>query len=145
MPERRTFVILAGVAAATVSLSACSLGTIGGVFSPEPSEADAATPATAASGGAMPQPDMAGRWQFATDGGVGCTMNFAGPAGGHEGTVAPEAGCPGRFFMSRKWAYEHNSIVIRNHTGDLLAQLTVTAGGRLIGQGSGGEPVSLTR
>ena len=24
-----------------------------------------------------------------------------------EGTIAPEGGCPGKFFTSRKWIYEH--------------------------------------
>lgn len=123
-------------------LAACSLGTIGGFFSPEPSDTAIAASAT---GGTPPQPDMAGRWIFATDGAAGCAMNFAGPAGGREGTIAPEGGCPGRFFTSRTWAFEQNAVIIRNHAGELLAQLNVAAADRLIGQGSHGEPVSLTR
>jgi hypothetical protein len=138
MPQPRILVVLG----AAMSLASCSLGTIGGVFSPEPSEAPTATATT---GGALPQPEMAGRWTLATDGTAGCTMNFTGATGGHEGTVAPEGGCPGRFFTSRKWSYEQNAIIIRNHAGELLAQLNVAAADRLVGQGPNGEPVSLTR
>lgn len=72
-------------------------------------------------------------------------MNFAGPAGGREGTIAPEGGCPGRFFTSRTWAYEQNTMIIRNHAGEMLAQFNVSAPGRLVGQSAIGEPVSLTR
>ena len=142
MPQPYAFVVLTGLALVAMPLAACSLGTIGGVFSPEPSDTQAVT---SAAGGTLPQPEMAGRWLLATDGAAGCTMNFTGSTRGHEGTIAPEGGCPGRFFTSRNWSYEQNAIIIRNHAGELLAQLNVTAADRLVGQGPNGEPVSLTR
>jgi len=140
MPHRHAAIFLLGVAVAAVSLSACSLGTIGGVFSPEPSAAE-----TTAGRDTMAPPDMAGRWLLATDGNPGCAMNFTGAAGGREGTISPEGGCPGRFFTSRQWALEQNAVVIRNHAGELLAHLSVAAADRLVGQGPNGEPVALTR
>jgi hypothetical protein len=141
MPQPRALVVIAGLAVA-MPMAACSLGTIGGVFSPESSD----TPtATSAAGGTLPQPEMAGRWLLATDGGAGCAMNFSDATGGREGTVSPEGGCPGRFFTSRNWSYEQNAVIIRNHAGELLAQLNVRAADRLVGQGPNGEPVSLSR
>ena len=68
---------------------------------------------------------MAGRWVLASPGAGHCGMNFAGAAGAREGTIAPEGGCPGRFFTSRRWALEQNAVIIRNHAGEMLAQLNV--------------------
>jgi hypothetical protein len=144
MSIRRTVIFVVGALLLAMPLAACSLGTIGGVFSPETSPSEAAT-SSAPRGEPLPRPDMAGRWLLGTDGSPPCGMNFAGPAGGHEGTIAPEGGCPGRFFTSRTWAYEQNAMIIRNHSGEMLAQLRVTAADRLIGQSASGEPVSLTR
>lgn len=72
-------------------------------------------------------------------------MTFAGLAGGKDGTIAPEGGCPGKFFTSRKWAFERNAVIIRNHAGEFLAQLAVTEPTRLVGQTATGEQVTLTR
>jgi hypothetical protein len=144
MSIRRIITRSAGLLLLALPFSACSLGTIGGVFSPEPSPYEVAA-ASPPRGTPLPRPDMAGRWLLGTDGSPPCGMNFAGPIGGHEGSIAPEGGCPGRFFTSRSWAYEQNAMVIRNHSGELLAQLNVTAPDRLIGQTASGEPVSLTR
>jgi hypothetical protein len=141
---RRTVTFAAGALLLALPLAACSLGTIGGVFSPEPSPSEAAT-SSAPLGESLPRPDMAGRWLLGTDGSPPCGMNFAGPVGGREGTIAPKGGCPGRFFTSRTWAYEQNAMIIRNHAGEMLAQLNVTAPDRLVGQSATGEPVSLTR
>ena len=59
------------------------------------------------------------------------------------GTIAPEGGCPGNFFTSRKWTYERSALIIRDHKGEVLAELAF-AGGRFEGQGSGAA-LSLSR
>jgi hypothetical protein len=89
--------------------------------------------------------DMAGRWVFASPNRGYCAMTFGGAPGAASGTVAPEGGCPAKFFTSRQWAFESHGLVIRNHLGEPLAQLEVTGGGRLDGRAGTGEAVSLTR
>ena len=72
-------------------------------------------------------------------------MNFGGAPGAAEGTIAPEGGCPGNFFTSRRWAFDQGALVIRNHTGEALARLAFAPPGRFEGQGANGETISLTR
>ena len=88
---------------------------------------------------------VAGRWTLTSPGAGSCAMNFGGAAGAAEGTIAPEGGCPGNFFTSRKWTLEGSALVIKNHLGDTLAQLKSGDGGRYDGQSTAGQPVSLSR
>ena len=98
---------------------------------------------------AMPQPmapptAMAGRWRFSSADRQ-CNMNFgAANAQAPEGTIAPEGGCPGKFYMSRKWTYDQAGLTMRDHNGQPLAQLN-GAGGRFDGKATAGEPVALSR
>jgi Protease inhibitor Inh len=89
--------------------------------------------------------DISGRWTLASLSGGSCGMNFRGPAGAAEGTIAPEGGCPGNFFTSRKWTAEADTLVIRDHRGDVLAKLTSSAPNRLDGQATTGIGVTMTR
>jgi hypothetical protein len=41
-----------------------------------------------------------------------------------QGTIAPEGGCPGNFFTSRKWTFEHGMLIIRDFKSQPLAQLS---------------------
>ena len=111
-----------------------------------PTDRVAATPLAAptAPRGAPPV-NMAGRWTLNSPGAGTCAMNFAGAPGSPEGTIAPEGGCPGNFFTSRKWVFEQDGLVIRDHTGKPLAQLAVVSPSRLDGQATGGQPVMLAR
>ena len=61
-----------------------------------------------------------------------------------EGTIAPEGGCPGKFYMSRKWAYEQGAIMMRDHNGQPLAQLS-SEGPGYQGKATSGEPAALSR
>ncbi len=61
-----------------------------------------------------------------------------------EGTIAPEGGCPGKFYMSRKWAYEQGAIMMRDHNGQPLAQLS-SEGPGYQGKATSGEAVTLLR
>ena len=102
---------------------------------------------TTASGtpfGAPPEP-MAGRWQLAAVGASQCNMNFGGTPDAGEGTIAPEGGCPGNFYTSRKWTFEQGSLVIRDHNGQPLGQLALASPGRFDGKATGGQQVTLTR
>src|SRR4051812_14860206 len=82
---------------------------------------------TAAAPQAPPRPtappvNMAGRWKLSSPGRGQCNMTFgAGPANAAEGTIAPEGGCPGAFYTSRKWTFDSTGLVIRDHNSKPLA------------------------
>jgi hypothetical protein len=90
-----------------------------------------------------PPTDLAGKWRLSVTGSSACTMTFGGSTGASDGSVAPAGGCPGNFFTSRKWSYENDKLVIRDHKGQVLTQLSFT-NGHFEGQAAGGA-VSLTR
>jgi len=102
------------------------------------------TGSPSAARGAAPEP-MGGRWQFAAPGLSPCVMNLGGSPSDGEGTIAPEGGCPGNFYTSRKWSFEQGALVIRDHTGAPLAQLAREAPGRFEGKATNGQPLTLTR
>ena len=113
-----------------------------------PTDPVAATPLAAPTPGGprgAPPVSMAGRWTLNSPGAGTCAMNFAGAQGAAEGTIAPEGGCPGAFFTSRKWVFEQDGLVIRDHTGKALAQLAVVSPSRLDGQATNGQAVMLAR
>jgi protease inhibitor Inh len=94
-----------------------------------------------------PQPppvDLAGKWKLSVAGGGACVMTLGDVTGAAEGTVAPAGGCPGSFFTSRKWTFEHDKLAIRDHKGAVLTELSF-AGGRFQGQGPGGAATTLAR
>ena len=92
-----------------------------------------------------PPVSMAGRWRLSSPGRGQCNMTFgsSGPAA-VDGTIAPEGGCPGKFYMSRKWTYDQAGLTLRDHNGQPLAQLSDN-GGNFDGKATSGEPVALTR
>jgi hypothetical protein len=55
-------------------------------------------------------------------------MTLAATPGAAEGTIAPAGGCPGNFFTSRKWTFEHDMLIIRDHKSEALAELSFAAG-----------------
>ena len=93
--------------------------------------------------GAPPEP-MGGRWLLAS-GPSQCGMNFGGAPEAPEGTIAPEGGCPGNFFTSRKWTYQDGALLIRDHTGAQLAQLALVAPSRFEGKAANGAPITLAK
>src|SRR5581483_9158576 len=72
----------------------------------------AVTGSPSATRGAAPEP-MGGRWQLAAPGSSQCVMTLGGAPSDSKGTIAPQGGCPGNFYTSRKWSYELGSLVIR--------------------------------
>ena len=72
-------------------------------------------------------------------------MVLAATPGSAEGTIAPQGGCPGKFFTSRRWVYEQDALVIRDHKGEALARLAFSPPARFEGQAGAGETISLSR
>jgi protease inhibitor Inh len=122
-----------------LALSACtSTSHMGG---PE----QAAAPPTAPPPPTLTPPpvDLAGKWRLSVAGGSTCAMTFGGSTGASDGSIAPAGGCPGNFFTSRKWSYENDRLVIRNHKSEVLTQLSFV-NGHFEGQASAGA-VTLAR
>jgi len=92
-----------------------------------------------------PPTDLAGKWMLTSPGAGSCTMNFDGPPGAIEGTIAPAGGCPFNFFTSRKWNYVTGGLIIRDHKAEVLAQLAPIGPLRYEGKTSDGQDVMLTR
>lgn len=90
-----------------------------------------------------PPIDLAGRWRLAAASGA-CVMTLAAAPGAAEGAVAPAGGCPGNFFTSRKWTFERDMLIIRDHKSEPLAELAFSAG-RFQGQATGGGSITFAR
>ncbi len=71
-------------------------------------------------------------------------MNFGNAPAAAQGTIAPEGGCPDNFFTSRKWTFEHGTLIMRNHKGEPLAQLSFSSG-HFEGHETSGTAVTLSR
>jgi hypothetical protein len=109
---------------------------------------DSTTPSVTATEArpAPPPVNMAGRWLLSQPGRGQCNMTFrAASPTDSEGTIAPEGGCPGRFYTSRKWTFDSNGLSIRDHNSQPLAQLSAVGGVRFDGKATTGDPVTLTR
>jgi hypothetical protein len=87
---------------------------------------------------------LTGRWKLTAAGSRTCFMNFGHAPAAAQGTIAPEGGCPGNFFTSRKWTFEHGVLIMRNHKDEPLAQLSFS-GGRFEGHETGGAALTLSR
>jgi hypothetical protein len=131
-------------------LAACSATILGS--QPEP----AAAPPPAPPPPSAPPIDLAGRWQLTAAAGGACFMNFGGAPGAPanaddpeapqsvQGTIAPEGGCPGNFFTSRKWTFEHDMLIVRDFKGRPLAQLAFS-GGQFEGHDASGALLTLSK
>jgi hypothetical protein len=129
---------------AAAALAGCS----GGMLATSPSEPPPPPPAPQAAARAAPTAppvEITGRWQFTSTAGGACAMVFAATPGSGEGTIAPQGGCPGRFFTSRRWAYDQDTLIIRDHKGETLARLAFSPPAKFEGQAAPGETISLTR
>jgi hypothetical protein len=131
---------------AAAALAGCGSDGVMTSASPEPPPPPPPTAQPAARPAPTPPPvDMAGRWQFASTAGGACAMVFAATPGSGEGTIAPQGGCPGKFFTSRRWLYERDTLIIRDHKGEPLARLAFSPPARFEGQAAPGETISLTK
>ena len=122
-----------------LALAGCS-----GIEWPGSSSSPAAATAQSSQAGAPPV-SLAGRWQLSSPSRGQCNMTFgASSPAAADGTIAPEGGCPGKFYMSRKWTYDQTGLTLRDHNGQPLAQLA-GEGGSFQGKATSGEPVALMR
>ncbi len=137
------------VAALVCALSALAACTNTARFGGAPETAAAAPPTPPAATEPEPAPaqpppvDVAGKWKLSAAGGA-CLMTLTEEPGATDGKVAPAGGCPGNFFMSRKWTYEHGALIIRDFKGQALAELSF-ADGHFEGQSPGGGAMTLAR
>ena len=127
---------LAGAILMLAILGACAT-------TPAPEPAPTVAPPPPPPPPSPPPTDLAGRWRLTAAAGGGCFMTLGDTAGAAQGTIAPEGGCPGNFFTSRKWTFEHDALIIRDHKGQTLAQLSFT-GGHFEGQDDKGGTLSLS-
>jgi Protease inhibitor Inh len=118
--------VIAGAALCALALAAC--GSLGDQ-----------TPESQVTTGVM-----AGRWILAAPNAPSCGINFSGAPGAQQGKLTPEGGCPEKFYLSRSWALEQNTLTIVDDAGEPLAQLTF-ANGRFDGQSASGTPLTLQR
>jgi hypothetical protein len=127
------------------ALGGCAANNVSsGAPEPQANAAPPPSPPPAPPPPAPPPVDLAGRWKLtAVDSGA-CFMNFGSAHGALQGTIAPEGGCPGKFFTSRKWTFEHDKLIVRDHKGEPLAQLSF-ADGHFEGNQTSGPAVSLSR
>ena len=126
---------------ATLLIIAAAGGCASNRAEPPPEAAAAPPPPPPPS---PPPIDLTGRWRLTAAGSGGCFMNFGHSPAAAQGTIAPEGGCPGNFFTSRKWTFEHGALIIRDHKSEALAELSF-AGGRFEGHQTGGGALSLAR
>ncbi len=125
---------MTGIRAASAALMALTLAGCAGGPSLLPN-----TPAARVADAAMP-----GRWILAAPNAPVCGLNFAGAPGKPDGTLAPEGGCPERFFTSRRWTLDQGTLTIKDDDDNTLATLSFT-GGRFEGKSAAGTPLTLTR
>jgi Protease inhibitor Inh len=85
-----------------------------------------------------------GRWLLATSNAPPCGLELGGTPGTRSGKVAPDGGCPGNFYMSRRWVMEGGTLMIANERNEPLAQFK-PAGRQFEGQSTAGTPVILAR
>jgi hypothetical protein len=127
--------------AALATLAGCTGDRLAG-NRPEPA---AATAPPAPPRPPPPPVEMAGRWTLTGASGGTCAMNIGGSPGAADGSIAPEGGCPGNFFTSRKWIFEQDTLIIRDHRGQALGRLAFTAPGRFEGLSTTGIAITLAR
>ncbi|CAN0435938.1 unnamed protein product [Phaeothamnion confervicola] len=87
---------------------------------------------------------MVGRWLLAAPNAPACGLNFSARPGATEGSVAPEGGCPERFFTSRRWTLQQGALTISDDDKNTLGQFSLGGDG-FEGKSSAGTPLTLTR
>ena len=128
--KSRAFALTLSLVAAAASLTGCI--TDAGDTRPAPTAAPAA-----------PAVNLAGRWRLVSANGGACNMTFT--AAGLEGTIAPEGGCPGNFFTSRRWVFEGGALVIQDHKRKPLVSMKQNVTGRFEGVLANNEAIWLER
>jgi hypothetical protein len=87
---------------------------------------------------------MAGRWFLSAPNAPPCGISLSGAPGAQEGRMSPEGGCPGRFFLSRRWSLAGDTLTISDDDGQPLGTLK-RGGDQFEGEAVTGMKVSLAR
>jgi len=87
---------------------------------------------------------MTGRWILTAPNAPPCGREFGGAPGARNGTVSPDGGCPGNFYMSRRWAIENGALTVSADDSQPLAQFKL-AGVSFEGRSAAGISVTLSR
>ena len=87
---------------------------------------------------------MSGRWILAAPNAPTCGLNFTGAPAAREGRLAPEGGCPERFFLARRWTLNDQALTIGDEDNTPMAEFSFANGG-FDGRSAGGVPLSLSR
>jgi hypothetical protein len=103
------------------------------------------TPASTGPTAAPPPINLAGRWTLSATGSGSCAMTFGAQSEASEGSIAPAGGCPFSFYTSRKWSYTTAGLNIRDHNGQVLAQLSPAGPDRFEGKTGAGQAIVLSR
>lgn len=102
------------------------------------------TVASSSSPQSGPPSTMSGRWFLVASNAPPCGISFSGTSGAQEGRIAPEGGCPGRFFLSRRWSLAGDTLTISDEDGQPLGTLKFAAG-QFDGEAATGMKVTLAR
>jgi hypothetical protein len=103
------------------------------------------TPVSSGPTAVTPPVNLAGRWTLSSIGSGSCAMTFGAQGEATEGSIAPAGGCPFSFYTSRKWGYTTAGLNIRDHNGQVLAQLSPAGPDRFEGKTGAGQDVVLAR
>ena len=63
---------------------------------------------------------MAGRWFITAPNAPPCGVMFTGGPGATSGGIAPDGGCPGRFYLSRRWSRDGDMLTISDEDNEPL-------------------------
>lgn len=85
-----------------------------------------------------------GRWILTAPGVPTCGLEFGGAPSGRAGSIAPDGGCPGNFYMSRRWAMEDGALTIADTDNQPLAKFKFV-GAHFEGESPNGVPMILSR
>lgn len=85
-----------------------------------------------------------GRWTLSAPNAPTCGLEFRGAPDARTGSVSPDGGCPGNFYMSRRWSMDNGRVTITDAENQALAHFRLV-GDHYEGQSSGGAPVTLSR
>ena len=123
------FVPVIRTAALVVLLSGCTANTLS---------------VTGAETSMLP-PEMTGRWILTAPNAPSCGMQFTARGAG-EGTVLPEGGCPGDFYLARGWRLTGGKLVIAGDNAESAPLGTLEfSNNRFAGKDNAGVPITLAR
>jgi hypothetical protein len=91
-----------------------------------------------------PLPIITGRWMLSAPNAPPCGISLTGAAEARGGKAAPEGGCPGRFYLSRTWSLDRDTLTVLDDENQPLGQFEF-AGGGFTGKSTEGTPMALAR